>query len=213
MPRAPVGRPFLDSLRDAPAWISISLQARPQSCSRGLLKLYLRRSRRFEVMLSCRSRHLTRLTARSRSTTSLYGADYVLLAPLCYQQDFVRYRIGCFQLGKMCVYASNVVFRRSHETCRHLPRLPRLSSNERGRKIDIAKRLGVSISSSFTDLDFLLNMRQYHRAGRAMLAIRRALGVVYSERLQAEDGLAVVDSLKGSETLASRDFTPSDGIN
>lgn len=164
-------------------------------------------------MRSCLSRHLTRLTVHSRSTTALYAADRVFLAPLQYQQDFVRYRIGRFQLGKLCVCAPNVMFRRGHEICRRLPRLPHLSGNERRRKVDMAKRLGVGISSSFTDLDFLLNTRQYRRAGRALAAIRRALGDVYSERMRLDDGLALVGPAECSEPLRSRDFIPLDGTN
>lgn len=213
MPRAPVGRPFLDSLRDAPGWTSISLQARPRSCSRGLLRLHLRRSRRFEVMLSCRSRHLTRLTAHSRSTTSLYGADCVFFAPLEHQQNFVRYRMGRFQLGKLCACGPNVVFRRGHEDCRYLPRLPHLSGTERRQKIGMAKRLGIGISGSFTDLDFLLNTKQYLRAGRALAAIRAALGAVYSERMEPADDSAAVKSTGRSDTSGPRDLTPSYGTN
>lgn len=121
--------------------------------------------------------------------------------------------MGRFQLGKLCVCAPNVMFRRGHETCKYLPGLPRLSGNERRQKVDMAKRLGVGISSSFTDLDFLLNTRQYHRAGRALAAIRRALGDVYSERMRLDDGLAVVETAECSEPMQSRDFVPSDGTN
>lgn len=162
-------------------------------------------------MLSCRSRHLTRLTAQSRSNTSLYGADCVFLAPLEHQQNFVRYRMGRFQLGKLCACGPNKLFRRGHENCRYLPRLPQLSGAEIRRKSDMAKRLGIGVSASFTDLDFLLNTRQYHRAGRALAAIRRALGHVYSERMQLEDGLAVEETAECSEPMQSRDFTPLDG--
>lgn len=213
LPRAPVGRPFLDSLRDAPDWAPVAGQGRPPSSSRRLLRLHLRRARRFEVIRSCLSRHLTRLTAHSRSTTALYAADGVFLAPLKYQQDFVRYRMGRFQLGKLCVCAPNLMFRRGHEICRHLPRLPRLSGNECRQKNEMAKRLGVGICSSFTDLDFLLNTRQYHRAGRALVAIRRALSDVYSERMQLENGPILVELAESSEAPRPRDLTPSDGTN
>ena len=208
LPRAPAGRPFLDSLRDAPEWSSIARQGRSQSCSRRLLRLHLRRSRRVEVMLSCQSRHLTRLTARSRSTTSLYGADCIFLAPLEHQQNLVRYRMGRFQLGKLCVCGPNVWFRRGHEDCRYLPRPPQLSGAERRRKTVMAKRLGIGVSARFTDLDFLLNTRQYHRAGRALAAIRATLTAMYAERMQLAEDTAVVEPVEAFETPRPRDLTP-----
>lgn len=213
LPQASAGRPFMDSLRSAPDWTSIVGRDRSSTCSRHHLCVRLRGLRRVEVMRSCLSRHLTRLTALSRSTTALHGADCVFFAPLEHQQNLVRYRMGRFQLGKSCACGPNVMFRRGHEGCTRLPRLPQLSGTERRRKIEMAKRLGIGISASFTDLEFLLNTRQYHRVGRALAAIRSALGAVYSERMELAGDSAGVDPLEGSETLVSRDFTPSDGMN
>lgn len=213
LPRAPVGRPFLDSLRDVPEWSSIARQSRSLPCSRRLLRLHLRRSRRFEVMLSCQSRHLTHLTARSRSTTSLYGADWVFFAPLEHQQNFVRYRMGRFQFGKLCACGPDVIFRRGHEDCRYLPRPPQLSGTELRRKSEMAKRLGIGVSASFTHLDFLLNTRQYHRAGPALAAIRRALGDVYSARMQLENDPTLLEPTESSVAPRPRDLVPSDGTN
>jgi hypothetical protein len=185
LPRGDCGKPFLDNLRDAPEWAPIACETASPSCSRRLLRLYLRRSRRSAILISCSLRHLSRLTAGSRSTTALLGADCVFLAPLGYQQNFVRYRMGRFQLGKTCVCDQNVMFRRGHEKCRHLPQPIQLSGLEKRRKADMAKRLSIDAFASFTDIDFLLNLRQYHRAGRALAAVRKALGDVYSERMEA----------------------------
>jgi hypothetical protein len=119
--------------------------------------------------------------------------------------------MGRFQLGKGCVCSPNVMFRRGHETCIRLPQLPRLSGAEARRKIEMARRLGIGTSATFTDLDFLLNTRQYHRIGRALAAIRSALASVYSERMELAQESALVHLLEGSTTLLSRDFTPLDG--
>jgi hypothetical protein len=127
------------------------------------------------------------LTAGSRSISALLGADCVFLAPLEYQQNFVRYRIGRFQLGKTCVCDPNLIFRRGHERCRHLPQPVQLSGSEKRRKAEMAKQLGIDALASFTDIDFLLNLRQYRRAGRALAAIRKALSDVYSERMEVCD--------------------------
>lgn len=121
--------------------------------------------------------------------------------------------MGRFQLGKLCACGPNVMFRRGHENCTHLPRLPHLSGTERCQKTDMAKRLGIGMSASFTDLDFLLNTRQYRRAGRALAAIRKALARVYSERMELADDSAAVKSTGRSDTSGPRDLTPSDGTN
>lgn len=184
------GKPFLDTLRLAPEWTAIACEATSSTRSRHLLRLHLRRSRRSTILLSCSLRHLSRLTARSRSTTALSGADCVFLAPLEYQQDFVRYRMGRFQLGKTCVCDPNVMFRRGHEICRYLPRLIQLSGSEKRQKAEMARRLGIDTFASFTDVDFLLNLQQHHRAGRALAAIRKILGDVYSARMAACDDSA-----------------------
>ena len=90
------GKPFLDTLWEAPGWTAIACETTSSARSCHMLRLHLRRSRRSAILLSCSLRHLSRLTARSRSTTVLSGADCVFLAPLEYQQDFVRYWIGRF---------------------------------------------------------------------------------------------------------------------
>jgi hypothetical protein len=95
--------------------------------------------------------------------------------------------MGRFQLGKTCVCDLNVMFRRGHEICRYLPRLIHLSGSEKRQKAEMARRLGIDTFASFTDIDFLLNLRQYRRAGRALTAIRKTLGDVYSERMAACD--------------------------
>ena len=95
--------------------------------------------------------------------------------------------MGRFQLGKTCVCDPNVMFRRGHEICRYLPRLIHLSSSEKLQKAEMARRLCIDTFASFTDIDFLLNLRQYRRAGRALAAIRKTLGEVYSERMAACD--------------------------
>jgi hypothetical protein len=71
--------------------------------------------------------------------------------------------------------------------CRYLPRLIHLSSSEKRQKAEIARRLCIDTFASFTDIDFLLNVRQYRRASRALAAIRKTLGEVYSERMAACD--------------------------
>lgn len=72
-----------------------------------------------------------------------------------------------------------MILRCVHENCGQLPQLPRLSDAERRHKIDMAKRLSIGVFASFTDLDFLLNIRRYHRASRALAALRKALDCTY----------------------------------
>jgi hypothetical protein len=79
------------------------------------------------------------------------------------------------------------MFRRSYEIYRYLPRLIHLSGLEKRQKAEMARRLGIDTYASFTNIDFLLNLRQYRRAGRALATIRKTLGDVYSERMAACD--------------------------
>jgi len=83
------------------------------------------------------------------------------------------------------------MFRRGHEVCRHLLRLIQLSGSEKRRKTEMVRRLGIDTFASFTDIDFLLNTRQYRRAGRALSVIRKTLGDVYSEQMAACDDLGI----------------------
>ena len=55
----------------------------------------------------------------------------------------------------------------------------------------MARRLGIDAFASFTDIDFLLNTRQYRRAGRALSVIRKTLSNVYSKRIAAYDDLNI----------------------
>jgi hypothetical protein len=66
---------------------------------------------------------------------------------------------------------------------------------EKRRKADIAKRLGIDAFASFTNIDFLLNLRQYHYAGRALATIRKALSDVYSERMEACGDLGLSEAI------------------
>ena len=99
--------------------------------------------------------------------------------------------MGRFQLGKTCIYNLNVMFRRGHERYRYLLRLIELSGLEKRQKAEMAKRLSIDTFVSFTNIDFLLNLRQYRRAGSALAAIRKILYDVYSERMAACDDLSL----------------------
>jgi len=66
------------------------------------------------------------------------------------------------------------------------------------------QQLVLDRSMHFTDLDFLLNIRRFERAGVALIAIRKALRQSYHERLAAEDAK---DASGGVE-----DSVPSDKV-
>jgi hypothetical protein len=121
--------------------------------------------------------------------------------------------MGRFQLGKLCVYDPNMMFRRGHENCRYLSYLPHLSVTERRQKIDIAKQLGIGISASFTDLDLLLNTRQYHRASQALTAIRKALSEIYSKWMELCENPNLVGPTRCSKISRPHDLTLLDGMN
>jgi hypothetical protein len=81
------GKPFLDSLWEAPEWTAIACETTSSSRSRHLLRFYLRRSRRSAILHWCSSRHLSRSTAESRSATAMLGANCVFLALLEHQKN------------------------------------------------------------------------------------------------------------------------------
>lgn len=118
-----------------------------------------------------------------------------------------------FQLGKLCVCGPRVLFRRGHEDCRYLPRTPQLSGAERRRKTEMAKRLGIGVYASFTDLDFLLNTKQYRRAGRTLAAIRVTLGAMDAERRQLDEDSIGAELVESLDESTPRDLTPSYGTN
>jgi hypothetical protein len=66
-----------------------------------------------------------------------------------------------------------------------------LSGSEKRQKAEIARRLGIDTFASFTNIDFLLNLRQYRRAGSALAAIRKILGNVYSKRMAVCNDLSL----------------------
>ena len=68
----------------------------------------------------------------------------------------------------------------------------------------MTQQLVLDRSMHFTDLDFLLNVRQFKRVGVALIAIRKALRQRYYERLLAED-------TKGMDGVGE-DSTPSDEV-
>lgn len=114
-------------------------------------------------------------------------ADVALKAPLQYQQWLVRYRMGRFMWRTLCICDKQTHFRRGHEGCRSLPQGLQLSKIERRQKQLMQRRLVLDRSLCFTDIDFLLNLRQFERAGNALLMIRKALMQKYHERMLEED--------------------------
>ena len=48
------------------------------------------------------------------------------------------------------------------------------------------QRLVLDRSRKSTDLDFLLNIRKFHRVGLSLAATRKALRTTYGERMQAD---------------------------
>ena len=98
--------------------------------------------------------------------------------------------MGRFMWRASCACDSQVWFRRGHEHCDSLPKCFELAKAERRQKRRMAQRLVLDRSMYFTDLDFLLNTRQFERAGVALMTIRKALRQRYRERMLTEDGSA-----------------------
>jgi len=80
---------------DKPAQDDKPLRKR-RSAFRHALERFLRELRVRSITRNALGRHLTRITAFSRSRKSHFIADASLRAPIKYQQLFVRYRMGRF---------------------------------------------------------------------------------------------------------------------
>ena len=63
------------------------------------LRRFLRERKEASPLKAARSRHLTNITACSRSTHTLHMADAALTAPIQHQQAIIKYRMGTFMFG------------------------------------------------------------------------------------------------------------------
>ena len=77
----------------------------------------------------------------------------------------------------------------------------------------MAKRLGISVSTSFIDLDFLLNTKQYRRASCILAAIRMTLSAIYVEQMQLNKDLVSAKLVESLDKLTPYNLTPSYSIN
>ena len=113
--------------------------------------------------------------------------------------------MGRFMCGAICACDPNKRFYRGHETCPDLPQSIRLSKTERRRKKSMMQSLLLDHSKTFTDLDFLLNIRSFSRVGQSLLAVRKALKKKYSERIIAEESNLQVDVIESDLYIDIRD--------
>lgn len=156
---------FLTKLKNDWNWKRFKILGDNEPTTNIALRTFLRTIHTAAVLKDANSRHLTRLTIESRSTRTLFMADTTMLAPVRDQQTVVRYRMGRFMYEPICVCSSDRRFHRGHETCPDLPQLASLSKKERGQKKAMARRLLLDRAKNFTDIDFLLNTRQFARVG------------------------------------------------
>lgn len=180
-------KPFIAQLKDDGDWKTFKSLRDETPSPRLALHRFLRRLRTELITRNALGRHLTRITAASRSRQSLFMADAVLLAPVRYQQSMIRYRMGRFMLRTLCVCDAQNWFGRGHEDCPSLSNPIRLSKKERRQKKLMLRKLVLQRSMKFTDIDFLLNIRHFDRVGLALTTIRKALSQKYHERMLADE--------------------------
>jgi hypothetical protein len=157
------------------------------------LRRFLQRRKEASVLNDARSRHLTSITVCSRSIHTMHMADVALLAPIQHQQALLKYRMGTFMFGTMCVCDPYRRFGRGHEACPHLPQLIRLSKMEQRQKKRMIQTLFLDRSRRFTDVDFLINKQCFHRVGQYLRAIRNALKTVHHRRMVAAEEASRLD--------------------
>ena len=158
------------------------------------LRRFVQKRKEASVLKDARSRHLTNITACSRSTHSLHMADVALMAPIQHQQAVLKYRMGTFMFGTICVCDPHKRFGRGHETCPYLPQLIRLLKMEQRQKKAMIKTLLLDRSRRFTDVDFLINMLQFHRVFPYLSAIRNALKTIHHRRMLVAEETAQLDT-------------------
>ena len=151
------------------------------------LRRFVQKRKEASVLKDARSRHLTNITACSRSTRGLHMADVALMAPIRHQQAVLKYRMGTFMFGTMYVCDPHKRFGRGYKTCPHLPQLIQLSKMEQRQKKAMIKTLLLDRSRRFTDVDFLINMLQFHRVFPYLSSIRNALKTAHHHRMLAAE--------------------------
>jgi hypothetical protein len=184
---------FIVKLRSDQDWKSFKSKGNDKPTLRLALRRFLQKRKEASILKDARSRHLTSITAGSRSMHTLHMADSALLSPIQYQQAILKYRMGTFMFGTMCACDPHRRFGRGHEACPHLPQLIRLSKMERRQKKMMIRTLFLDRSRRFTDVDFLINKQCFHRVGRYLSAIRNALKKIHHQRMLTAEETSHLD--------------------
>jgi hypothetical protein len=185
---------FIIKLKSNQDWKMFRSTGDDKPTLRLALRHFLRRRKEASVLKDARSRHLTSITACSRSMNVLHMADVALLAPIQHQQAALKYRMGTFMFGTMCVCDPHRRFGRGHEACPHLPQLIRLSKMEQRQKKRMIQTLLLDRSRRFTDVDFLINKQHFHRVLPYLSAIRNALKTIHHQRMLAAEEASQLDT-------------------
>ena len=108
---------FIVKLGSSQDWKTFKSTGDDKPTLRLALRRFVQKQKEASVLKDARSRHLTNITARSRSTRGLHMADVALMAPIRHQQALLKYRMGTFMFGTMCACDPHKRFGRGHETC------------------------------------------------------------------------------------------------
>ena len=136
------------------------------------------------VVETAKSRHLTAVIPfGARLQNSFRFADLTLEAPLYLQDTFFRYRRGLWQIHQVhqCRFVpKGREFHRGDEECGCFQPRSRLSRKHRQQKRREGDLLGLKMR--YTNVDFLLNHREFKRAGRILRDVQDQLVKRYSNR-------------------------------
>jgi len=128
----------------------------------------------------------------SRKVLGLRFADITLSAPIPFQEMLFKYRQGRFMFSTACRCLEtdkgrlSSKFRRAHEKCPTLPQPVYLTKRELVEKATMKAALPISDTEChFTDVDYLLNTKQFDRAILILSTVKQSLFAFYHETMKA----------------------------
>lgn len=168
---------FGKELRTSQMVLDWKTTAREEDLGKAGLKRYIRAWIKRKVFAQARRSHLSNVIAwDTRLTKGIRYADSTLAAPRAMQDSLFRYRRGVWGHGwtHRCG-GRRKPFRRGDEECACFQRWVRLGRRERAAKKKQATLQGEGAKGKFTDIDFLLNTKQWTRVSKALEGVRSVL--------------------------------------
>lgn len=186
------GRPLHTKLRESRPLNAWKRRASKGDLTKASLHQFIRRRLAAALAQESHRNHPTALIPwDSRMRSGLLYADRTLAAPARMQDTFFRYRRGvwCFRFKHNCPAATRP-FQRGDEDCVCQGQATRLSQRDLRRKA--AQGEGLGKGGKFTNVDFLLNNKQWARPYDMMLRVHGKLKTFLEEQVEEADSVGEV---------------------